>query len=56
MTQKMKQQTKAQIVFEYIIIFAIAIVALAGSKFIQKIKASFNNHFNQCVEVITTER
>jgi len=56
MTQRMKQQTKAQIVFEYIIIFAIAIVALAGSRFIQRIKASFNNHFNQCVEVITTER
>ncbi len=56
MVKKITKQTKAQVVFEYVIIFAIAIVALAGSQFIQKIKASFNNHFNQCVEVITVER
>jgi hypothetical protein len=53
---KMTKQQKAQVVFEYIIIFVVFIAALAGSRFIRRIKDSFNNHFNQCKEVILEAR
>lgn len=43
---------KAQVVFEYVIMFAIVIVAIASIGFLPKIKASFSSHYDACVDVI----
>ena len=54
--QKMKTKNrkfnKSQVVFEYVIIFAIIIVALATISFLPKIKGNFSNHYDKCVDVI----
>ena len=54
--QKMKAKNikfkKSQVVFEYVIIFAIIIVALATISFLPKIKSSFSSHQEKCVDVI----
>jgi len=43
---------KTQVVFEYVIIFAIIIVAIATISFLPKIKGNFSNHYDKCVDVI----
>ena len=48
----MTKKQKAQVVFEYVIIFAVVIVALIGSRFVSRIKDSLNDYFDQCEEVI----
>ena len=43
---------KTQVVFEYVIIFAIIIVTIATVSFLPKIKDNFSSHYDKCVDVI----
>ncbi|MFH1519366.1 MAG: hypothetical protein ABIE75_02205 [Candidatus Omnitrophota bacterium] len=47
-----KQFKQAQIVFEYVVIFAIVIAAIISTGFLSKLKQSFSSHYNSCVKVI----
>ncbi len=47
-----KKFKQAQIVFEYIVIFAIVIAALISTGFLSKLKQNFSSHYNSCVNVI----
>lgn len=52
MKEKNREFKKSQVVFEYVIMFAIVIVAIASIGFLPKIKASFSSHYDACVDVI----
>ena len=52
MKQKKRKFKKSQIVLEYMIIFAIVIVAIASVGFLSNIKGNFSEHQNKCVNVI----
>ena len=52
MKEKNRKFKKSQVVFEYLIIFAITIVAIATIGFLPKIKSSFSSHYDRCVDVI----
>lgn len=52
MKEKNRKFKKSQVVFEYVVIFAIVIVAIAGIGFLPKIKANFSSHYDECVDVI----
>ena len=52
MEEKNRKFKKSQVIFEYIAIFAIVIAAIASIRFLPKIKASFTNHRDQCINVI----
>jgi len=56
MEQRMKQEKrkfkKSQVVLEYMIIFAIVVVAIAAVGFLSNIKGNFSEHQNKCVDVI----
>lgn len=49
---KNTKRRKAQVVIEYVLIFAIVIVAIVSVGFLPKIKANFSNHYDKCVDVI----
>ena len=52
MKQKKRKFKKSQIVLEYMIIFAIVIVAIIAVGFLANVKGNFSNHQNKCVDVI----
>ena len=52
MKKKGMNMRRAQVVFEYLIIFAITIVAIATIGFLPRIKSSFSSHYDRCVDVI----
>jgi len=52
MKEKNRKFKKSQVVFEYVIIFAIIIVAIATIGFLPKIKNNFSSHYNKCIDVI----
>jgi len=49
---KNTKRRKAQVVIEYVLIFAIMIVAIVSVGFLPKIKANFSSHYDKCVDVI----
>jgi len=52
MRVKNRKFRKSQVVFEYVVIFAIVIAAIASIGFISKIKDSFSRHKDKCVDII----
>jgi len=52
MKNKNRKFKKSQVVFEYVIIFAIIIVAIASVDFLTRIKSNFSSHYEECVDVI----
>ncbi|MCK4912877.1 MAG: hypothetical protein KAS05_04045 [Candidatus Omnitrophica bacterium] len=52
MKQEKRKFKKSQVVLEYMIIFAIVVVAIAAVGFLSNIKGNFSEHQNKCVDVI----
>jgi len=52
MKDKNRKFKKSQVVLEYIVIFAIIIVAIAAVGFLPSIKGNFSSHYDECVDVI----
>jgi len=52
MKEKKRKFKKSQVVLEYVVIFAIIIVAIATVGFLPSIKSNFSSHYDKCVDVI----
>lgn len=50
--KKVSKREKSQVIIEYLIIFAIIIVAMASIGFLPKIRSSFSTHYDQCVNTM----
>lgn len=52
MKTKDKKFKQAQVVFEYMVVFAVVTAAIISVGFFSKLKQNFSSHYNSCVDVI----